>query len=150
MIKCKFCGDLEKDNRYGGYCQSCYKYFVLDKKKAYNVAPYGEMARNEDDEVICNICGKAYGKLGAHLFNKHHLTSKEAYKLFGWDMNPRATSDKYREHMRDVLQPKCVADNLIKGGMNTRFKKGDSGRTIDMVSPMTMNRLKQSSFIKKK
>ena len=38
-IKSKFCGK-ETPKRYQGYCQKCYKYFVMEHKVIYDLPPY--------------------------------------------------------------------------------------------------------------
>ena len=77
MHKCKFCDKPIKDNVMRGYCQPCYRYFVMEKKKIYDIPSYGEMTFNEDGDCICPFCGKAFTKLGMHFYYHHGMTSRE-------------------------------------------------------------------------
>lgn len=141
-MKCKYCGDAIKLNNMQGYCQSCYRYFVMEGKEVYPTPPYGQMDFAPNGDCVCPECGMAFRKLGAHLWNKHHILAKEAYIKFGWDISCRASNEQYQQHMRDVLQPKCVVENLIKDGEKTRFVTGGPGRPASKMSEMTRQRLK--------
>lgn len=128
-MKCKFCGNEDpRAIHMQGYCQVCYKYFVTDGKHAYDIPKFGEMVYAENGDVVCNICGKAFRKLGGHLVQAHGLTSKEAFIKFGWFRNAKASNENYREHMRKVIKPKCIDDNLLEKGKPTRLIKGNKLR----------------------
>ena len=128
-MKCKFCGKEDKRaNCMQGYCQVCYKYFVLEGKQVYDIPKFGEMVYVENGDVVCNICGKAFRKLGGHLYQAHNLTSKEAFVQFGWFRNAKATNENYRKYMKDIIQPKCINDNLLEKGKPTRLTKGNKLR----------------------
>lgn len=123
--KCKFCGSEHGDKRYQGYCQSCYRYFIKEGKTLY--PPYNPSEGpkfNEDGDCICPICGKAFTKLGNHLYYAHGLSS-DLYKSFGWNVRKkdRASNISYRKRMKEVLKSKCVEHNLKLCGKNTQFGK---------------------------
>ena len=145
---CKFCNKPAPSNMQG-YCQVCYRYFIIDSKVVYDLPKYGEITYAPNGDCICPFCGKAFRKLGLHFYYAHKMTSKEAHKKAGWDQNAKATNESYRDLMREKLQEKCVTENLIKGGKSTRYVSNHPGRTKNKVSAMTLKRLKQQSFIKK-
>lgn len=140
-MNCKFCGN-KAPNNLRGYCQACYKYFVMDEKSIHPLPKYGEITYTENGDVICPFCGKAFRKIGMHFYYSHKMTSDEAFKKAGWDRNARATNINYREHMRSVLQDKCVTENLLNAGMKTRFSVGSMGRPKEKISQMTLNRMR--------
>lgn len=142
IIKCKFCKHPAPSNLQG-YCQNCYRYFIIDKKKLYDTPPYGEIRYAPNGDCICPFCGKAFRKLGKHFYHTHNLTSREAHKKHGWDLNAKATNEDYRNKMRSVLQDKCVKINLLEKGKATRFQPGHRGRPRALVSAMTLNRLRR-------
>jgi hypothetical protein len=142
MGLCIYCKEPLKYSNLGGYCQPCYRYFVLDKGIVYDTPPYGEIWYAPNGDCICPICGKAFRKLGCHLYNFHKITSREAYQQFGWAFNVKASNLSYRYDMKQKLKDYCVDINLIERGKNTRFVVGSPGRTTDKVSEMTRRRLK--------
>ena len=145
MKKCKFCGAPAPGNMQG-YCQSCYKYFIMQEKEVYPLPSVGDITYAPNGDCICPFCGKAFRKLGLHFYYAHGLTSKQAHKKAGWDQNARASNETYRKLMQDKLQTKCVSYNLIERGKSTRYLPNSSGRTRDKISPMTMKRLKNNKI----
>ena len=141
--KCKFCGKPAPTNMQG-YCQVCYRYFVMERKEVHDLPEYGEITYAPNGDCICPFCGKAFRKLGMHFYYAHGMRSKEAHERAGWDYNAKATNEFYRDLMRDKLQDKCVTINLIAKGKRTRYVPGSSGRTKDKVSAMTLSRLKKN------
>ena len=141
-IYCKKCGEKLRpyEKNMQGYCQACYKYFVTDKKKVYPLPPLGEITYAPNGDVICPLCGRAFGKLGSHIRYFHKLDPKEVYTKVGWDRDPHATSNKYKEKMRSHITEELKQD-LIERGKNTRFKAGHKGRTKDQMSLATIKRL---------
>lgn len=146
---CKFCGKAAPSNMQG-YCQVCYRYFVMEGKDVYDLPKYGEITYAPNGDCICPLCGKAFRKLGMHFYYAHGMTAKQAHEKAGWDHNAKATNPAYRDLMRDKLQEHCVTVNLINKGESTRFVPNHVGRSKDKVSAMTLKRLKQQSFIKKR
>lgn len=126
-----------------GYCQTCYRYFIMEKKEVYPLPKFGEITYAPNGDCICPFCGKAFRKLGSHFYHAHHILAKDAHRKVGWDMNAKATNLDYRNLMRKKLQEKCVTHNLIEQGAKTRFKKNHPGRPKELVSPMTLKRLKR-------
>lgn len=126
-MKCKLKSCTgEARTKYLGYCQACYKYFK-DGKKIYPIPADGTIISNEDGEIICHECGKAFAKLGNHIHQRHNMTLneyKDKHKLYH---NDKLTSEDYQERMRkytDENYRKVVIKNLIKKGKKTRFKIG--------------------------
>lgn len=140
---CKFCGKPAPDNMQG-YCQVCYRYFIMENREIYPLPKYGEITYAPNGDCICPFCGKAFRKLGMHFYYGHGITSREAHEKAGWDHSAKATNEDYRKLMREKLQEKCVSINLIKKGKSTRFKKGSSGRTRDQISAMTLKKLRRT------
>ena len=124
-INCKFCGN-ETPNVYQGYCQVCWKYFVRDKNVVYDLPEYAKVEYAPNGDAICHICGKAFRKLGAHIWNGHHITMRDYCTKFGlYYRTNKASNIDYRVHMHNIQRGYCITDNLIEKGKNTRLKKGD-------------------------
>ena len=140
---CKFCNNLAPNNMRGD-CQTCYRYFVMEKKEVYELPEHSEITYAPNGDCICPFCGKAFRKLGLHFYYAHDLTSREAHERAGWYYNAKATNESYRDLMRDKLQDKCVVVNLLDKGQATRYVPGSSGRPRDKVSAMTLSRLKKN------
>ena len=120
---CKFCGS-SGSTRYQGFCQACYRYFILEGKKLYAIPNPGEIAYTPDGDVVCPECGKAFRKLGNHLWQAHGMKCDEAFKKFGWHRRKtKATNAEYRSYMHDIQDPKTIDDNLLVKGDSTRFGK---------------------------
>ena len=144
---CKFKGCNKKGSKtYGGYCQSCWRYFVKEGKTIYPKPKYGQVFYNEHNDVVCPLCGKAFRKLGSHFLNSHGITVKEAREQFGWYANTRLSNKEYIEHMRDVLQDHCVTDNLIIKGKSTRFKLGDTNTPKKDIPAPKIIKLKKEKW----
>lgn len=141
-MKCKFC-ERPAPSNMRGYCQSCYKYFIIEKKQVYEKPEYGIINYTPKGDVICPFCGKAFRKLGIHFYYAHGLTSDKAHKKAGWDRNAKATNPEYRKLMRNLLKEHHVTDNLLEKGKKTRYKKGHKGRLKEKMSEMTKLRLKR-------
>ena len=142
---CKFCGKPAPKNMQG-YCQVCYRYFIMEQKEIYDLPKYGEITYAPNGDCICPFCGKAFRKLGMHFYYAHDMTSKEAHEKAGWDHNAKATNKSYRNLMRNKLQDKCVTINLIDKGKATRYVLGSPGRTRDKISAMTLFKLKRMTI----
>lgn len=106
----------------------------------------GEVIKDDYGGIICHICGKAYNKLGCHVRQAHKMTAEEYKKEFGLCTTRGLISDKSKEKARQRNLEnfdKVVADNLIKKGVDTRYKKGDKGRTKDKVCIQLVNELRE-------
>jgi hypothetical protein len=80
------------------------------------------------------------------------MNEKEYKKMFGFDLGKGICSKEssmLSSNWNALYRSKVVEENLLKKGVKTRFEKGSKGRTKDKISPATMKRLKQQSFIKK-
>lgn len=128
-----------------GYCQVCYRYFIIEGKEIYPLPEKGDITYAPNGDCICPFCGKAFRKLGMHFYYGHDITSLEAHKKMGWDISARATNPEYRKLMKEKLQPHCVEINLIEKGKPTRFKENGPGRPKDKISLMTLKRLKHEN-----
>ena len=121
---CKDCGqDISHCNRYGGLCQSCWRYY-RDGGKAHPLPPQGVIQKDDRGYVICHICGKAYKRLGSHIKEKHH-SSIDAYKKeFGLCNNAKTTEINYSKHMSELAYKYDMDKQLIEAGKGTRITKG--------------------------
>ena len=127
-IKCKFCGN-EAPNKYDGYCEVCYLYFVRDNKKVYDLPDYAKVEYAPNGDCICHICGKAFRKLGGHIVQAHKMLMRDYCTKFGlFYRNNKASNVEYRENMKNIQKDYCITENLIEKGKNTRVKKGDKLR----------------------
>lgn len=114
---------------------------------------FGQVEFNEEGLPKCELCGKHFKRVLNHVRMKHDgMNEKDYKKQFGFDLHKGICSKESAEVSRKYVEKyydKVVAANLISNGEKTRFTKGSEGRTRDKISPQTMNRLKQQSFIKK-
>ncbi len=60
------------------------------------------LKKNSQGLVVCNICGGAFKKLGAHTYQAHGTTIAEYKEMFGINRNARTTSDDYADKMRGL------------------------------------------------
>lgn len=124
-MKCKFCNN-EAPSNMRGYCQRCYRYFILNNKQVYDLPDDGKVEYNENGDPICHECGMAYRKLGNHVWQVHHMSMYEyttKHKLT--HRTNKCTNADYREHMRKIQKDYCVTENLVEKGKTTRLKPGD-------------------------
>lgn len=120
--KCQLCHQVIHDTT-GHYCQKCYMYLKRHPEGLYKLPPKGVVAYATNGDTICHICGKAYSKLGNHIYQCHHLTQKQYRDKFGLYHNQRLSNKEYQQLMRgyvDKYYKQVVKKNLIKGGKNTR------------------------------
>ena len=127
-IHCKFCGK-EAPNNMQGYCQACYRYFIIQGKELHEPYKDNHIYYADNGNAICPECGKEFGKLGGHLRMQHHFKAEMVYRTMG--INPRkakASSITYRTRMRVVQDPKTISINLIEKGKKTRIQPGEKFR----------------------
>lgn len=145
---CKFCGSPAPSNLQG-YCQPCYKYFVMDKKKIYPLPRHGEITYNEDGDAICPECGKAFCKLGGHIRYAHHMTTADFFKKHGWHVRKtKASNIEYRKKMKDIQDPKTISVNLIEKGKSTRFFE-TNGNSPELFNHSAIDRCYKCKHCKK-
>lgn len=126
MPICTACGKTFKGKIYkDGTCQGCYNYFRNGGKIYSRPAP-GYVAKTEDGEIICHICGRAFKKLGGHIKESHKMTIAEYKERFGLCNNTKLTAESYRECMRGYIREYNIIEGLMINGYNTRLKKGDT------------------------
>lgn len=105
---------------------------------------YGEIIYDKEGKPICHICGKSFKKLMSHVHQKHGLSARE-YKIeFGLETTKSIMCKESIELARKrnlENYDKVVVQNLVSKGGETRFKKGNKGRTKDQVSEMTRQKL---------
>lgn len=122
---CELCGKTHRETT-GKYCQKCYNYLRKHPEGIYELPKKGQIAYAYNGDVICHICGMAYGKLGNHIYNKHKMTQEEYREKFGLYRNTKLTNEKYKELMRNYnnkYKEIVVNKNLIENGKNTRLDK---------------------------
>ena len=106
-IRCRDCGqDISHYNRYGGLCQSCWRYY-RDGGKAHPLPPQGVIQKDDRGYVVCHICGKAYKRLGSHIKEKHHGSIDAYKKEFGLCNNAKTTESNYSKHMSISISCRC-------------------------------------------
>ena len=134
MRICGLCGKDEtttriiKNKKKGLMCDACYQ---RDRLNPYTYTPseYGDVSYDPDGKPICHICGKAYDKLLAHVWQVHKLSAYD-YKIeFGLDVGKGIMSKESTELARKRVYENfdaSVVKPLIEGGKKTRFKVGES------------------------
>lgn len=131
MLHCDSCGAQGKvihtvvDGHKKQLCPSCYKYYVVDGEHDYDIPDKGVIACTPEGKVICHICGKAYKKLGNHIYQIHHITTKEYRKQFELKKKP-LTELGYHLHMREIIDPKSVQN--LEAGKDNRFGASNANR----------------------
>lgn len=143
MKKCKECGEIIRGQSYNGeLCQSCYVYFKNGGTKN-EIPEKGVIAKDSRGFIVCHICGKAFGKLGAHIVNKHKMTTNSYKEEFGLNASSQLTSDEYHDYMRELAYAYDMPNQLIRVGVNTRI---NSNRKLRKGKPTRL----QESLNKKK
>lgn len=106
---------------------------------------YGKIEYDQRGKPKCEICGKHYSRVLSHTRQAHSINERE-YKIeFGFDLGKGICSKDSSEKSRiKALEnfDKVIAVNLIRKGINSRFKDGSKGRTKDKVSAQTKLMLK--------
>lgn len=105
---------------------------------------YGEVVYTSEGLLVCHICGKAFKKLGAHVWNTHKIRSREYKQMYGLDLCAGLCSEAHKKVLREhVIEhyDQVVGENLTKRGAGTRFRLGSAGRPKEMVSEQTRRRL---------
>lgn len=123
----------------------CYNCISMYKKHPINqIPPKGQMIYDNEDRPICHICGRAFNKLGQHVFNRHGMSADEYKELFELNRNVGLTSNKTKEKLQQAVKDnydQVVVANLVNKGKHTRFNKNNKGRTKDKVRLQAYNML---------
>lgn len=114
-----------------GYCQACYNYFRLGGQ-IHSLPQKGTVKRDEEDKVICHICGKSFRVLGDHVRLSHHMSIKEYKEEFGICNNTQLTENNYHTKMQNYALYYNMDQQLIATGLNTRCS---STRKIRLDKP---------------
>lgn len=135
MKTCKECGEIIHGKAYSGeLCQSCYRYFRGGGTKN-EIPEKGVVAKDSRGFIVCHICGKAYGKLGAHIINKHKMSADSYREQFGLNARSQLTSDEYHDYMGKLAYAYDMPNQLIRVGRNTRF---NSNRKLRKGKPLRL------------
>ena len=136
--------DHQAGNRLNGYCQSCYRYLCVEKKRQYPLPKKGEMAYAENGDIICHICGKAYHKLGNHIAFFHKILVKDYMKIYELPKGTKLSHPDCIKLMHDRQLPykdEVVGINLIQKGKDTRFD-GQKGNQMTLSTNAWTGRCK--------
>lgn len=154
-------------------CKQCQKEIIRTSPRANNVKFCSLLCRNrfnyqknggaeaqreyiykkkyetmDKEKIQCQVCGKWYRKVGAHIVQVHKITAREYREKYGFDVK----RGQYPEDLKEILREHVVENETIKNlkkGKKYWFKKGQEGVGKYKRSEQTMARLKQQSFIKK-
>ena len=105
---------------------------------------YGIIEYNTEGQPKCEICGKHFERVLRHVNQKHDMMAIDYKDQFGFDRIKGICSKESAERTRYKTYQnydKCIKKNLEEAGTKSRFTKGCKGRTKDMISDQTMNRL---------
>lgn len=105
---------------------------------------YGIIEYDKEGKPKCEICGKYFHRVNAHVRQKHFLSEREYKTTFGFDVKKGICSrqSKEKSHNRVMANyDRVVRQNLVEGGKGSRFKKGGKGRAKDQVSEQTRRML---------
>lgn len=91
------------------------------------MSAYNKPRYNREGKPICEICGKAYTKLLAHVAQKHDMTAAEYKEAYGYDPKKGIISQELRDQIKDKIYADYPArvEQLKKAGKKTQFKKGN-------------------------
>ena len=82
------------------------------------------------DYVECLLCGYKGTTLSGHLRYHHRVTAREYKDSFGLCRNQPLECENLTERRREAVRENPhVIDNLLEGGVETRFKDGGEGNT---------------------
>ena len=130
--------------------------------KQVNHAHYGEIIYDAGGLLVCHICGKGGFRALGHHVRQVHLdvvaNMREYKEMFGLDLKKGILIEETRKIKAEKVWENATILNLVSDkSIDSRFKKGDKGRTKDMVSEQTkrmlINRIaegRQVGFIKRK
>lgn len=105
---------------------------------------YGVIEYNEAGLPKCEICGKPFKKLLAHVYQKHGLLKREYKKQFGLALNKGILcNESYLKIRKSTMKRASFISNNIKMLKEYQFEKGCKGRTREHVSAQTRLELKQ-------
>ena len=105
----------------------------------------GVVKYDQAGNPVCEICGKSYARLMTHVRQKHDMTAYEYKKQFGLCTTKSVMNELSRKKSRLAAlrnYDKVVTENLIEGGIQTRYEKGSKGRTRDMLCEQSIIILK--------
>lgn len=152
MKQCELCGTTGKgifNRRKLGkcLCQTCYKY---EMEHPVNPLPKkGEIEYDNEGRPICHICGRAFKKLASHAYYRHNINAYEYKEKFGLNNSQGLISESTKKILQEHSKNNydlVVKENLLNRGKDHRFKKGDKGRTRDMIRLQCRNVLIQNTF----
>lgn len=127
---CPYCGEEIQSSYLKSkiICQSCYIY-TKNGGEIHAIPDPGTIVTDENDNVVCHICGQAHSKLGSHIAHKHHMSTKEYKDQFDIPQNCSLASRQHQAKMREYniqYREHVVYDNLINKGRITRFQSGQT------------------------
>lgn len=118
---CPSCNNTFTSRRLpNGYCQACYNYFRLGGR-IHPLPEKGIIQRDEEDKIICHICGKSFKVLGDHVRLAHHMSIKDYKEKFGICNNSQLTENNYHIKMKNYALYYDMDKQLITTGVNTRI-----------------------------
>jgi hypothetical protein len=106
----------------------------------------GVIRYDTDGKPICELCGKSFNRVAAHVRQVHNITARDYKKKFGLDVLKGICSKASKERSRAAAlanYDNVIKKNLIEGGSKSRYKVGSKGRTKDMVSAQTRQMLQK-------
>jgi len=92
----------------------------------------------------CELCGKSFSRLMAHVRQTHNMNARSYKKQFGLDISIGILSKESRLKSSKAVHKnyaKVVTENLIKKGKKTRYKDNHPGRKI--MSEQTRQRVSE-------
>lgn len=101
---------------------------------------YGIIEYNGDGLPKCELCGKYFNRVLAHVRQQHAMTEREYKIMFGFNLGKGIISAQSRAKSRQAVLNNfetVVQQNLTSKGENSRFKQGSPSRTCDQVSEQT-------------
>lgn len=87
------------------------------------------MAKELDPRLVCQICKQSFNHLGSHIYHKHGMLARDYKAKFGlpYTMPLISTTVKEKKQVAFNKDRKKYLKNIVDGGKENRFKKGQSG-----------------------
>lgn len=108
---------------------------------------YGIIQYTSDGLPICEICGKGFHRVIAHVWRMHGLNQREYKVKFGFDLHKGICSDEsaLKSRLKTLENyDACIANNLHQGGQATKFKHGNTARSKDKISAQSLLKLQST------
>lgn len=89
----------------------------------------GKIEFDNEGKPVCEICKKSFHRLSTHVRQAHGMTARQYKMAFGLNISRGLCSSQSASATREKTlknADRCIDQNLLKNGVGSRFKKGES------------------------